>query len=358
METAAVAIPAPELTRLFAPRPSGWLGADGVLSVPLADGRTVWFFGDTMIGILADGTRQCDAMPRNTVAIQKPGPVSPESIQFFLHGTRGEPRSYIRLPDVDDKEYWFWPLTALYHDGCALVFCVRVTASPGICEALSFRVVDPWLARIRVTENDPPQWPMTLEPLPWHAPDLLLSSGCLQWNGYLYMLGVKWREPVTMKTQSCAVLARMNADRLNGDAAQFDIEYLTTNNTAQQKWSSEPDNLMILYRPAVTESTLFYDAPRRRFITTTYSPSQPLMCILTSPELEGPWSEPIPVCVCTEGFPRERHLFYALRMHPHLARVRDEMVLSYVVNALAWDDVITNTDIYFPHFLRLDLNRL
>ena len=53
--------------------------------------------------------------------------------------------------------------------------------------------------------------------------------------------------------------------------------------------------------------------------------------------------------------PRENFLFYCLRMHPHLARNADEMVLSYIVNARGWDDLIANTDTYYPHFLRLDL---
>src|SRR6266481_3045500 len=33
----------------------GWIGADGVYSVPLSPGRTLWLFDDTWVGSVRDG---------------------------------------------------------------------------------------------------------------------------------------------------------------------------------------------------------------------------------------------------------------------------------------------------------------
>ncbi len=43
-----------------------WLGADAALSIPLADGRTVWLFGDTFIAKSSAHVRSESEMVRNT----------------------------------------------------------------------------------------------------------------------------------------------------------------------------------------------------------------------------------------------------------------------------------------------------
>ena len=57
----------------------------------------------------------------------------------------GTPRTYIRFPDMEEKDFWYWPGTAFYRSGRILVFGCRVAPAkgPGVCEALSFKVVDP-----------------------------------------------------------------------------------------------------------------------------------------------------------------------------------------------------------------------
>ncbi len=352
-----IAIPAPDLTTILAPHNKGYLGADAVLSVPLPDGRTVWFFGDTIIGSIRDGKRTLDAMPRNTIAVQDRGAPTPSSIRLFLYDSQGKPKTYLRFPDRPEEQFWLWPGTAVYHNGCILAFCNSVTHAKGPCEALCFRVVDPWLARIHVTSGDPPDWAIEYEPLPWTIPHTLLSAACHPLGSFLYLLGTQRKHPKNQLTRGDAVLSRVETAALDRDARQWRAQYWST--TAQgPAWSDSPEALHPVFHPGTAETTLYYDAPRRRYMVTTYRPAKPDLFVLTAPALEGPWSEPIHIYTCTEGFPRERFLFYALRMHAHLMTSPDEMVLSYIVNARGLTDLMEHTDTYHAHFLRLDLRKI
>ncbi|MBR9980011.1 MAG: hypothetical protein KFF50_03185, partial [Desulfatitalea sp.] len=53
IQPAPLAEPAPVFNRLFSPGNGGWSGGDGTLSIPLPDGRTVWLFGDSLLGAVA-----------------------------------------------------------------------------------------------------------------------------------------------------------------------------------------------------------------------------------------------------------------------------------------------------------------
>ena len=55
---------------------------------------------------------------------------------------------------------------------------IDVFAAKNLGEALSFRVVDPWLARVYVDAGEPEGWRIRLLPLPWRVPGGLLSTAC------------------------------------------------------------------------------------------------------------------------------------------------------------------------------------
>ena len=61
---------APTAALQFAGREAdGFTGGDGVYSVPLPDGRTAWFFGDSFIGgVREDGSRSEDRSTSSTTS--------------------------------------------------------------------------------------------------------------------------------------------------------------------------------------------------------------------------------------------------------------------------------------------------
>jgi hypothetical protein len=68
----------------------------------------------------------------------------------------------------------------------------------------------------------------------------------------------------------------------------------------------------------------------------------------------GPWGEPIPVYRAPEPDLDPDVYTYNAKAHPHLS-APGELLISYNVNSLVFDDHLANADIYRPRFVRLPL---
>jgi hypothetical protein len=351
-----IAKPAPDLDALFAPKKSGYLGADAVLTIPLTYGRVLWCFGDTLIGRIDKGKRIMEAMPRNTIAIQSKGPASPENIEQILTDKKGRLADFFSLPSKE-KDKWFWPATGICLDDELFIFGNVVTHAKGSCEALCFRVVGSRIFHVSDTSGHPLDWKMKSIPVKHSFERVLFSSACLVEPPFLYILGVEFFKSRIPIKNTYTVLARVNMDDLRLMKKSLQFEYFC-GEVETSHWAKNGHRLFPLYQPGVTESTLYYDAPRKRYLSTTYFPHKPEYYIVTAPELTGPWSWPSLIFREERSRPVDAYLFYAFRMHPHLAANKDEMVLSYIVNARSVSDLLVNCERYYPRFLRVDLGRL
>lgn len=351
-----ITTPALDLDPLFAPKQSGYLGADAVLSIPLTDGRVLWCFGDTLIGRREKGKRILEAMPHNTIAIQSPGPVGPENVEWILTDNKGRLADFFSLPPRE-KDKWIWPATGICLDGEVFIFGNVVTHEKGSCDALSFRVVGSRLFRIADTSGHPIDWKMESTPVEHPFERILFSSACLLEPPFLYILGVEFFTGRLPIRNTYTVLARVNMDDLRREKKSPRFEYYC-GEVESCEWRSGGGRIFPLYQPGVAESTLYYDAPRKRYLATTYYPGKPDYHIVTAPALTGPWSWPTLIFREEKSRPVNAYLFYAFRMHPHLAAHEDEMILTYIVNARSVSDLLVDCERYYPRFLRIDLSRL
>ena len=117
--TPRVAIPAPFFNDLFSPKSGGWTGGDGTLSIYLNDGRTIWLFGDTLLGqIRTDGTRPKDTpMIRNSLVIQNGG-----QIETRYRRTGKGPSAFFAMPSA---RAWYWPGDGTVVNSHAQIFLHR-----------------------------------------------------------------------------------------------------------------------------------------------------------------------------------------------------------------------------------------
>jgi hypothetical protein len=354
---AAAAQPDPVLDRLFAPKPEGYLGADCAMSIPLPDGRTLWLFGDTLMGRMESGVRHWNGMPRNTAAIQPAGPPDSARIEWHLTDAHGAPATFLTVPE-DTGSQWFWATSGICLCGELFLFGYGMTVAPGECEALAFRIVEPWLLRIRDTGGSPAAWAIEKARLDWGLSDGGFATACTVAGDFLHLLGVRIPDMQNLDNMS-AILARVRVGDLVSRGAGAAFEYWCgPDGGGACAWARDPGRLEPVFRPGVAESTIYFDAPRGRYLATTCNHHEPAYMITTAPAPEGPWSKPRVVFRCSEGQPPERHLFYAFRMHPHLAAHPDEMVCTYVVNARHPEDLLTTPDIYYPRFIRIDLREV
>lgn len=351
-----ITTPAPDLDPLFAPKTSGYLGADAALSIPLTGGRVLWCFGDTLIGRQEKGKRVLEAMPRNTIAIQSPGPAKPENVEWILTDKKGKLSDFFCLPP-GEKDKWFWPATGICLDGELFIFGNVVMPAKGSCEALSFRVVGSRIFRVADTSGHPLDWKFESTPVEHSFERVLFSSACLLEPPFLYILGVEYFAGRIPIRNTYTVIARVALDDLRRKSKSPRFEYLC-GEVESSEWRSSGGRLFPLYQPGVTESTLYYDAPRKRYLATTYYPEKPEYLVVTAPSLTGPWSRPLLIFREEKSRPVDTYLFYAFRMHPHLAAHEDEMILTYIVNTRSGSDLLVDCERYYPRFLRIDLSRL
>lgn len=121
-EIVAESAVATRLEHVFDPKP-GFGGGDGVYSIDLGDGRTLWLLNDTWVGPVTDGKRGPGAtIVHNAIALWshedgEPGAPAPELSLFHKpattvrRGVKTEPDAWIlpeAVPDAPPIDDWYW----------------------------------------------------------------------------------------------------------------------------------------------------------------------------------------------------------------------------------------------------------
>jgi len=70
----------------------------------------------------------------------------------------------------------------------------------------------------------------------------------------------------------------------------------------------------------------------------------------TAPVLTGPWSAPQMVYRPSEYY-RPRVMIYAGKAHPELTGA--DLVVTYATNAFEFEELLTDSQTYYPRFVRL-----
>jgi hypothetical protein len=340
--------PDPELDRLFAPHQEGYLGADVALSIPIDKDRALWVFGDTLYGAIAGSRRRFDAMPRNSAALVSMDGHRPIKSEWILSPTHD-----FLIPPSTSEERWFWPGTGFHRAGRVYIFGYELENGTGPCESLAFRIVGARLFRLTNVQEPPAQWQVeSVAFTPPHGEQIFCSAH-LEHDGYLHLLGYA-QDAVGSLPYPKTVMARIPIEDIDTGDPGARLEVLA-GDPDMPRWQPPSAQPVALYQPGVSECTLWHDAPRGRYLATTYHTGEGLLRITSAPELTGPWSDPVPVYRVPEFRGADLHHAYTFRMHPELAANADEMVFTYVVNTKTLETVLEELDVYFPRFLRADL---
>lgn len=343
----------PDLEDLFRPHREGYLGADGVSSVGLPDGRIFWFFGDTLIGRLNDQGREMDMMPRNTAAIQQPGPPTVDAVKWLFRGERNGLKPFVSLSDTDD-DLWFWGGTAVMVGNCLYIFGYGITPGEGDFESLSFALKYPIVVRVKDTSGDPLNWRIEhaiqkhLPANPWFC------SGSHVADGRLYLIGLKTPDSWNKTDPTHAVMASVAVAELEEKFGDAHFQFLSN---PQGEWSDRVSDAARLFAPGVTESSIYLHESSGKYITTSYDAISGLFMGVVASDLTGPWCEPIPLFRIPGIGPEFGQIAYTLRIHPHLSP-RDGLVMSYVVNTSSLETILPRTDLYFPRFVEVAFRAL
>lgn len=332
----------PVYDAMLEPRPEGWLGSDVAESIPLSPEKTLWLFGDTLIGKIADGKRdKAYEFINSTIGIQDRTQPPPGNIEFHWGREGGLSRSFFpHQPGTAGQFYWVCTGALLRGELFLLAYPIKYSTEGWIDDTVMIRVPNP--------QDPPEQWIQKAYVLGLGDDRQGFLSGLFVEEPYLYCLG---------RDQGSMVLARVLIDDLVagklGEAFEFWVE-----GDAGAEWGAKPESLVPLFRPGVTETALQFEPDWGLYICTTYFPSRPGIYITVAPALTGPWSEPTCVYQVPEHGVSFPIISYAVRPHPELSRKAGELILSYATNAFkAMEPLFTEEGlrIYYPRFLRVQL---
>jgi len=348
--------PASEWNALFA-GPTGWIGGDGVFSVPLGNDRVLWLFGDTLYGRV-DGRRRVDAvMVNNSLAITGRTPAGPVEFPAFRNDKQAL-RSALVPPTGPG---WYWPISATLVEGRLVVFAVRIDKSeePGV---FGFRMIGQSVALIANPEAAPSEWKIEWLDLP-NA--VMTAERQRSWGmavvragDWLYLYGVDERIPADPAKgefdRKQLVLARVKP----GSLTRFESwEYL-----GEAGWSGDAAAVKPLLRGLANEYSVTR-LPDDSAWLLVYSDcglsSRVLARLASSPD--GPWSDPT-VLVTKPEVVADKGLFgYNGKAHPWACRAtgpnRGTLLINYSVNSWDFGRLFQDETVYRPRFVTIEYER-
>lgn len=290
----------------------GFVGGDIGGSVRLPDGRTVWFFGDTITSCSPKGPH----FVHNAIVLTD----------------RGHPRVIASvLPDLRDGSF-FWPAAARAEGGHVWVLAARVALTgAGLWD---FRPVGTWLARMDVAG-----WHLDLlRPVAGGVEQINWSAALFDRGPYTYVYGVE-----ADGRSSWLHVARVPRGRLESRWRFY----------ARSRWSAEPSASVRVLEGVSAVSVL--DLGHRGLRLTSQQSSMGRTVYS--------WRAETPVGSFTgrrkifdTGAFGERTYTYNAVAHPQYT-MRATVLFSFNVNT--YDFLTSSTaSLYRPHFFRVSVSEL
>jgi len=321
---------------------SGWTGADGAYSTALGGNRFLWLFGDTLVGELKDERRAISGMVPNSIAIQRGNEPVEASIDFFPNGG---PAPFVK---PEEGPGWFWPYHALRTPGGLYLFLLQLERAD-IPPPFGFRLVSTWLGHVPNPEEAPQRWILSQRKIPWTNAQRHFGSFVLMKEDYCYIYGTVG-DLVKGRITWHMILARAPIRRI-GDFNSWlffrDGEWIADVDRAGRICENVATEFSVSFQPLLNQYVLVYT-------DKGFSEHANSSVIRLSPNLHGPWSNPIQVYRCPEARRDPRICCYAAKGHPEIASSPEELILTYVANSCDGDlQLLADASLYRPRFLRI-----
>ncbi|MFO7713508.1 DUF4185 domain-containing protein [Desulfosarcina sp.] len=331
--------PWPEADRLFR-QDTRWLGADDAHSVDLGKGRTLWLFGDSFIRSDGVADRSRATLVRNSIGIQTGSDPSSADMAFFWgQAAPSAPGPFF----PGSGRSWRWPGDGIRIGGRLLIFLTTIAPS---ANDLGFTMTAWQAVAVENPDAPPGRWQVSqVSKNPDRFALLLGTGGVLAHDGYLYAYG-------SDSGGSQAYLARWQKEK----AGAGDLREPQWWCGASLGWRVESrvhGMPAALFADAQAEFNVHYEPRIERFVqiqTVGFGAAGLGFRIARRPE--GPWGP-------LTGFYRPEEasipgiLIYAAKSHPFLTGA--DLVVTYATNHMDPQRLMDAFGLYFPRFLRVDL---
>lgn len=351
-----------EWTELFN-RTSGWLGADGIYSIPLngmdsigsatGDTKTFWTFSDTNLGTIDPATREFSfqRMSYNSIGVLT-GNEPVDSNMRYIHGYRGD-MTYIP-PSL--YGYKIWPVDGIVVDNMIYMLGHRTDEHlvPLGIDEIRIPIIngEPDVANLEITADVP----LMFQDNNW---EILFGTAILDHtaiggapvpDGYVYIYGFRNNRITGEKGVVVARVLREHYSDLS--------EWTFFDGTA---WQS--DMMAVHSEDAVLASNLSVELSVTPINSGVYNGKYMLVYTrdVITPYLEyrigdspvGPFGAPVHFYTASEpGIYAADTFAYNAKAHPHLSKP-GELLVSYNVNSWGFPGT---SEIYRPRFITLKLD--
>lgn len=364
-------------------RESGWNGGDIGHSIDLGDGRTLWLFGDSIVGPVRDGTRVAgeSKFVRGAVGWHE----TPEDGAAPGETSFAIPEAFGDVPVVgwaspapglfgEDAWYWLMGDGEMVWDGAGhrrfVLFAGAIGPAGNPDGVWNFRQLGGAVLTVAAPEGAAERWDAVqranrlvgaaarfgeeaVETDHWGLAVVAWPPGAEAGERTISIYGVRSAVPGDNRL----VLARCAEDALDRPAEWvfFDGE----------GWAPERDAAATIVADAQTEFTVervrLPDAMGVGREVLVMVQSEPMLgrhiWVRTATAPEGPWSAPVSVFEVPEPGEDERLLVYAAKGHADLSRP-GELLVSYVINSTDFGQIFRDASLYRPRFVRVPLEML
>lgn len=319
----------------------GWIGADGVYSIPLPDQSVLWVFGDTLVGKIRDGKRRDFVMVNQSFARQTGREPENKTRLFVQQDRQGQPVSFV-TPDNQPGYFWLWDGIVL--DEKLHLIATRLT-SPGTITAFDWTLEDQSLITVENPLDEPTRWRFRQQSFPFGAftdeYEAIWGTEVLLVDGEVIVYGTrrfKKGEPRSL------VAAKMPPrDLTNFPQWRF---------FRDGGWTNDPRQASALAADVGTEGSVTWLPKHQRFVYVYSPPLDPNIKMRTASTPFGPWSDAVTIYTCPETAWNPRVFCYAgkARLVPETT---DQLLISYATNSFDMlPDVTADARIYFPRFVK------
>ncbi len=334
-----------DLDALFHGDEQGFYGADGDLSMPIGKGRSLWLFGDVIVGS-RDDIRSFE-LPRNSVGILNRNRKGTFKFKYYWRVENGRAKSFFPTPKAGE---WLWPGVGCMINNKLYFFLHRFqTNNKKKYEAMRFRYVGFCVIRVANPQDAPDLWSLEFLSIPKPCHSVFWGNACfLDKDGFLYLWGASYGH-----RKKGTVMVRCPIEYLEKNKGKG-WEYFVQCNP-NPFWSYKSHSLYPLFSDRATEMSLCYLKKQKIFIVVYGGRRRNSIGIRISKDLKGPWS-PYREIYDPPEYKWNKHYFcYAPKAHPEMSSDDNELLVTYITNSLYVKDVFKDKRIYYPKFISLKL---
>lgn len=302
----------------------GWTGGDGVYSIPLSDGRSIFIFGDTYLGEVKEDNSRDNTVPviKNSLVIYNDG-----EIETLYDQTGNKPKPFFKTARPDST--WFWPGHGFELNGVIYFFLSEFHMSGS--GMFGFEWIGTSIAHIDAG-NFRKSMPSITK---WeHKTDIHFGNATLINEDHLYVFGVRAFQVYVARTTLGA----------------FDWEYLSNGS-----WVTDGTKSTSLDGVYCSEQFSVFMIQGRFVILTQGAMLGAEIYSYTSSELTGGWSKPKEIYKTREPALDSTLITYNALAHPQFI-ANDELLISYCVNSTDFPSIYRDVNRYRPRFIRIPLH--